>query len=641
MPARDSIRRLRVRAARDDTPALRLAVSGQLGAADLRLPGTPPSEVLLVRALRDPLPGRIASRPFAAGIDRAWERALRNRLQALRSAAVRPRGGRVDAGAEAVLFADEAEMIACLAQHRASARSATPWWDEAIAPEWRRDGVDRLLARRPEILPAVFSILARWGAEARVAAVLADASARTLIEALAQAVGSPLVVPAALRPGGAPGAAPGERSGRASPEGARREAAAFSAETAHTSPGESDTRRAVAPWRNAWRPGPQRGLSSLQELLVGFALALQRAPAQARSARFARQADAWLRAAGTGAGETRGAAPAGSPTENPAPDVTPMPVAPTGASFAPEASRVAAPPDAPPGRGTARRGRAQAPVARPDPPQAAEDVRAWGDEGMPTELGGLLYLINLMEHLDLPECFESDCALASAVGAFGTLEAIGRALLGALPAALEEDALWALLARLDQRARGEPPRAGGLSAQALRLPPAWLREDADAPRPLRWATRDGRLLVWSTAGYPLANVPLAAEGRRQALSELAGYAFNGQRGLLEPGSATQCPHADMAWLAAREWAPPLVQWLEFVAPFLRWRLARALGLARPQDLDALNELARLPARLYVTDTHIDIVASLEAARAPLRLSGLDRSPGWVRRLSRVVLVHFE
>ncbi len=101
------------------------------------------------------------------------------------------------------------------------------------------------------------------------------------------------------------------------------------------------------------------------------------------------------------------------------------------------------------------------------------------------------------------------------------------------------------------------------------------------------------------------------------------------------------PDTDLSWLKTRGWPTTLIRWLEFVTPFLRWRLTRALGLINPAVLDVANELACFPAQLYATDTHLDVVASIESIRMPLRMAGLDRSPGWVKRLSRVVLFHFE
>jgi hypothetical protein len=268
------------------------------------------------------------------------------------------------------------------------------------------------------------------------------------------------------------------------------------------------------------------------------------------------------------------------------------------------------------------------------------DVRVWAEQGVPTSLGGLLYLINVMEHLDLPACFEADCALESAVGSVGTLEALARALLGPLSPELEADALWTLLAQLDGRPLGQPPSAQGLQTDALRLPAAWLTAGGDGQVPLFWANVDRRLRIWSGQQYPVLDVSATGDGARQALVEAARFG-PAARALLIPGRGEDQPGTDLAWLAERGWPPALLRWLGFVTPFLRWRLARALGVSQAAEIDLVAELARLPAKIYATDCHIDLVAGLDAIRMPLRLAGLDRSPGWVPGLARVVLFHFE
>jgi hypothetical protein len=48
-----------------------------------------------------------------------------------------------------------------------------------------------------------------------------------------------------------------------------------------------------------------------------------------------------------------------------------------------------------------------------------------------------------------------------------------------------------------------------------------------------------------------------------------------------------------------------------------------------------------PATLYLTRTHIDVVFSLEQIQFDLRIAGLDRDPGWVPELARVIAFHYE
>ena len=67
-------------------------------------------------------------------------------------------------------------------------------------------------------------------------------------------------------------------------------------------------------------------------------------------------------------------------------------------------------------------------------------------DAVSTQLGGVLYLINLMVALDLPHCFEAGWRLATGVGPWGLLYALGWELAmqdGAAPGA---DMSWPALA---------------------------------------------------------------------------------------------------------------------------------------------------------------------------------------------------
>lgn len=77
------------------------------------------------------------------------------------------------------------------------------------------------------------------------------------------------------------------------------------------------------------------------------------------------------------------------------------------------------------------------------PPGALESVVLPGS-GTPTQLGGILYLINMMVQQDMT------------TGAWGALELLARALLEPMPKPLQDDPIWAILAELDGRSPHEP-----------------------------------------------------------------------------------------------------------------------------------------------------------------------------------------
>jgi hypothetical protein len=218
------------------------------------------------------------------------------------------------------------------------------------------------------------------------------------------------------------------------------------------------------------------------------------------------------------------------------------------------------------------------------------DTAAWLASGVETELGGVLYLVNLMHYLGLPERFEKGWRLASEVGAWGTLDALARALLGERFTGLQHDAIWAALAQLDRREAGQPP--------GCRLPET---------RPRRW---------------PVFQAPedwQVGEDRTRFLV---------RAGLLRVSSR-----------------PLLDRWLGLALPFIIERLRLALDLsseaADAGEAEIYETLLHLPGRLYVSATHIDLTTSLQHTSLRVRSAGLDRNPGWAPDFGRVIYFHFE
>src|SRR5436190_22300761 len=111
---RTLVRRLRIRASGAEPSRDAARVSGMLAASDVGAAGLPPSSILCVRRLGDPRPRVFRPAPGAYRPADDWERAVSARLAALARGAARPVRGRIGGDAAVVLFADEAELLACL-----------------------------------------------------------------------------------------------------------------------------------------------------------------------------------------------------------------------------------------------------------------------------------------------------------------------------------------------------------------------------------------------------------------------------------------------------------------------------------------------------------------------------------------------
>ena len=85
--------------------------------------------------------------------------------------------------------------------------------------------------------------------------------------------------------------------------------------------------------------------------------------------------------------------------------------------------------------------------------------------------------------------------------------------------------------------------------------------------------------------------------------------------------------------------PALLSNLAFTLPFMRWRLAEALGLEKHEDI--AESLLFFVGTIYASLSHIDVVLPLEKASAEVRRAGLDLDPGWLPAFGRVVQFHYE
>ena len=83
----------------------------------------------------------------------------------------------------------------------------------------------------------------------------------------------------------------------------------------------------------------------------------------------------------------------------------------------------------------------------------------------------------------------------------------------------------------------------------------------------------------------------------------------------------------------------LEQWLDWIMPYVRVRLCRALGIADASDPG--RALGAQRASILLTGVHLDIFFALSEHPLEIRLAGLDRDPGWVPAAGRFVRFHYQ
>jgi hypothetical protein len=197
MPANLAIHRLSARTpARAQPLAARLALQA-LG-ADLEdaLPRSlPPQSLLWLRRLQLQAPEAALLRPAPAAWRQDWIAAGRDRFDAALAQAARPALGPVPDSAPAVLFADAAEMLACLALAAQRGQLGRWWWRGLLArawPQWQT-----AWAARPEAQAGAQRLLARLGQGGAAPGWMQDLPAERLPD---MAAGAGLVAAGDARP---------------------------------------------------------------------------------------------------------------------------------------------------------------------------------------------------------------------------------------------------------------------------------------------------------------------------------------------------------------------------------------------------------------------------------------------------------
>jgi hypothetical protein len=254
----------------------------------------------------------------------------------------------------------------------------------------------------------------------------------------------------------------------------------------------------------------------------------------------------------------------------------------------------------------------QQPQARPHTDTEVPEARTrrWPEGGVTTSLASLLFLVNFIVWLDTDE----DTVIPTG---WALVDLLGRYLLGDQFTGFADDPVWGMLAELGGRRWGIPPVVELGAADPLHVPRAWLRRWS--PDPSYVASLDGPRLVirHRDAGFVAADVPCAAD-RVNEVRAAGADLLGGAEIIMEGQSNDAAPTAEQRFGAV-------------VGAYVHWLLhSKGIGVSSLTS----------PGRVQVTSTHVDVLLNLEDVDLPMRVAGLDRDPGWVPVLGRIVLFHF-
>lgn len=656
---RVTLNQLRIRGIGKNTPAQRSRWQRLVQEMSFQPSALPPAALLLVRQIHLDLSSRRERRQGSFYKD---NKALSEQLEMCARHAARPRQGRLPSSAKAVLFTDTAELLACLALDAAEGSAARRWWWQALLRvnySLSIPAVLPLLMEHAHFVPAALQHLHAWQKTTAVVRQISASAASVLLQALWQAFELP-------QPG--------------SPVPALVSAQKQAAQQQSDSPPLSKRREAEpAFWEEylpdvSFKPLQQKE----QKTLLGIALLLHRTPWVLQQPGFLTLYTRWVTASQVSEPEVEKSLQQPpfeddivSPTDLRQPPDSPslkidqhdseQPVVvkdDSPAASSPNTVKIAATSESKSIQKARQRKKTTLPfesetaagdqggsttseerVARQSTREneAAQTMANLSDLCAMTSLGGVLFLIPILQRLRLFAVESHPFAVMHELSGWAWLELIASALLGDSATDLERDPMWKSLAELDGRSPEEPCGAFFRGADEYLMPDDWLADASSLKDNWLWHFGKSRLRVLHPAGFFAADLFIAnkkAPPRLRALKQL--WQLDATR--IRPASRKERQICEQLQPGTAN--PALDRLLQFVVPYLRWRLCVALNIDISDCSTLSRKLLRRTGEFFVTKTHVDLMMPIDAAEISVRLAGLDCSPGWVPALSRVVTFHY-
>ncbi len=610
LPNHDAIEKMTLRwrgqADQAYVPATQMRVERRFSELDFSPPGLPPNAVLFIRSVRNLSP--LASLDF---IPQNWAAEIRQQIETYYRQAVHPQKGYIPATAESVIFIDYAEVLAALTSAVIVGRWWNQWpWTDIIPMMQPAAALSTAWIKYIQYLPAAFNLLTPAQIRAAVHLLTPSATNRIIQEL---------------------------RSTFALPEPTTTQAPVNIDPTFPLS--SSQTTVVEPPW-TVWLPPTlsQSNLSPQENYLIGLIIGLHRAPAYVRSQPFAIRTARWLSAHPTQqpTEQPRRVIITSRPIEAETPETSTAPQLPQAYITVDEAAREQWPEASKPTPSTEvaltvdKAVTSEESILEPSPDEPVNSPLTF-EGGQWTRYAGILYLINLLGWLGLPQ--DWDEALAQHVSAWGLVELLARALLPD-ESLNPDDAIWGILAGLDNRDFNSLIAPDFPQQSSFRLPANLLRRFA--PKQPHWRAalvEDHLRLLDDNDGYLIAEQPLDGREPSAVLDALlADYAGQGIQATWSV--ADNYPDEILPPFVTQVCNPHLQAWLQRTMGFVRYWLRSIADLDPP-------EMLQIWGRIAVTYTHVDVFMAMESIDIRIRKVGLDLNPGWMPDFGYIILFHFE
>lgn len=706
------IGKLRIRGSVSDEPDVRLRLSRIFNRIEFDSGQINPSEIMVVKNLDDPLPGKLPVKTGRYRLINDWQKAVQAQIKQLRKNAVRPTNGHLLDHSNAVIFKDISELISCLALDLITDNVRKHWWWNQLLKNFSMSTnlshmLCSILSYDIHQLPSILESLYTWKSANEVLQAIEPVDASLLTITLARAFGQSNLV--AILNSSSP-----LTGGAKSVNGKANNSAVTNLTSISTSTEGISTYSVIEPvlhrifWRQHLNDTPiAASIGRERSFLIGLGLIFHRKPWLVTSDVFQKQLNSlwnsseYEHSIHTNSNEQghRYELPSerNKNTDNKSNDQsdTSKITADISCQSKPEIPSKSGSKDLPTtaegvksirsndsliekqildtdNSGSSllesqeltkitidkksispsqKRSDADSVLTEEAPmadsvsiSSAKSNLKSHHDEishldgnhRIATNIGGVLYLLNLMKFLDIPACFERDWQLASHVSPWVILELFGRILLNDSSGAYQQDPLWGSLAKLDGRGPRETLAALYSGTDCYRLPRVWYKLMQSSRDTFRWSTDQERLHIWSSSGIFLINVPFNENADlKQVELEIKPYLADGQPVLFSKTDHIYSPLNSDISIHGTTVSAGLQSWLNNVMPAIRCRMIQILGN------DLFYQLLKLPAKIYFSSCHIDMVTSMDNISMIARISGLDQNPGWMPVIGKVVTFHFE
>ena len=646
------ISKLRVRGENLDALAMRLQFEKMFGANNFLSENLPPRVIFCVKKLSDPAPRTLRLNSSDLYFPDIWQKSVTLEIEKLYRRAFRPIREAIPAQAESVVFADDAELLACLANDWCENTLARNWWWRGLFPNLQTaQTVAQIWIDSAESSPAAFRILAQTKRAASFVNKLQPPEVNNLLRKIIEVFGLENLRKALFETVVEKPDSPRENS--------------FSAPEKN------------APWL-AFAPETIFFQSDFErQTLLGIGLVLARASRVARSSEFARQVKFFRRESENNAKISVSKTSeiyrqskqtnvenqlrfeekiAAQKKENLPPmkfgdeaetlktsedkaakivdDVPPIEKDLTGKpNFSKSVQTEITPPKSPATPKdlslenlqiktvfeqqkseveTQNSQCEKSPVEENIVEEAGEKLDEREIEfSVETDFGGVFYLLNLGLYLKLYRDFADTETTEIDLNIWDFVALLSLELADEK---IKLDNIRQLLAQLAGRENEVDLAKDFIAPDEWRMPPEWLKTFPTAEK-WTWAKSGKRLVVRHPFGFNVIDIERRGDAENQLNAELKVY-----RKDFSEMSAN-------AFISSKMWLKNLTEYVEV-------RLRQALNLSADKAISAV--LFERRATIVVTATHFDVTFRLADLPFAVRFSGLDRDAGWIPAAGKYV-----